>query len=220
MSPAIPYPARYPGEGDTQFAAFSRYLDAGWNTRGPVPVRVPRNARKALATMFGRNAVDMWCEAFEWDRRAAMYDAAILEATADATSAALRVARVHVATVAAVGAQTILEEWTRSLESMRSRGGHIPLTDLIKATTELTKVLVALTPRTESSGAASPNFGNSPDDDLIASMAGDPEPQRGAPVAPSAAPSAPDGCMYPAPPPPPPPPPREVYIDSTGEVVS
>lgn len=164
----LPPMLRYPGEGDTAFEAFSRYLASGWDASGTEPRRFARITLEPLGRVYGPTNVEGWFIAFDWELRAAAYDAQVLAVVSNA----LRASGIH----ARAGIQSFVNavvsiagvELERTLAGMRRRGSTVPLEDLVATVEKLTKIANAVSPPSKDDGAEyQPDLSETPDDELI-----------------------------------------------------
>ena len=166
----LPAATRYPGEGENAFAAFSAYLAMGWDMRGETPRRVARlNLERIQRDQQQPGAVEGWAKQFDWEERANLYDAAIIQGTAESLRAVCVSAQTNLATFAGLASGSLMAEFERSLEAMRRKNQTIDPVDLVAMFEKLAKSVQVLSPPNPDDGKRyNPDLGGYPEDQLLA----------------------------------------------------
>lgn len=166
---SFPHVTRYPGEGESAFEAFSEYLALGWDVRGDLPRRVARVSLDKLRRKYQPQLVEAWFRQFDWEERANLYDIAISTAVAGSIRQVCAASQSTLAAVVSLASGSLMREFERTLEHMRDKGSIVSLTDLVLAVERLAKTSGVLAPRDPDEGKTyGPNFGDLPEDQLIA----------------------------------------------------
>lgn len=165
----LPPIVRYPGEGESAFAAFSEYLSTGWDIRGEVPRRVARLSLERVQRNHQPQLVDAWFRQFDWEERANLYDAAMVQSVAGTVRAVVVAGQSQLAVFATLAGNTLAMEFERSLNAMRSKGQTIDPVKLVDMAEKLTKALGVLSPPNPDEGKRYlPDLGGeSPEDTFI-----------------------------------------------------
>jgi len=164
----MPVLNRYPGEGDTAFEAFARYITSGWDASGTEARRFARISLEPLQRCYGVSNVLAWFDQFDWELRAAAYDAQVSTLVGNATREQALHAKGAIMAFANSIASIAGIELERTLIDMRRKGRVMDAADLVNMIEKVSKVVNSLAPPSPEDGQTyQPDMSDSPDDALI-----------------------------------------------------
>lgn len=141
--PTLPWD-RWPAEPVVAHEVFKQWLAAGWTQAGALQARVTRT-HATFRSVYGKTVVWQWRREWQWDARAAAYDAWMDRQAEASVGASIGQVRLEVARSLADGARALAILMKKALGDAE-RGRALPLDKLSRIALEISRAAETIAP--------------------------------------------------------------------------